>query len=237
MTYELFYWPGLQGRGEFIRLAFEEAGVAYVDHARDISMDDLLATLNDPTSATRSFALPILKHQDVTIGQVPLILDYLGPRLKLVAEEEALRRWTQQIQLTLGDFIDEIHDTHHPLGGSDYYENQKPEALKRTAAFKSLRVPKFLGWIKTVLKQNPSGPSYLVAEQLSYADLSLFQIIAGLNFAFPNLMRDTLVEYHLVATLHARVAARPNIAAYLKSERRIPFNQSGLFRHYVELDQ
>ena len=33
--YELLYWPGIPGRGEFIRLAFEAAGVSYKDTANE----------------------------------------------------------------------------------------------------------------------------------------------------------------------------------------------------------
>lgn len=234
MTYELFYWPGLQGRGEFIRLAFEEVGIDYIDHARDIAMDDLQSIFAD--TATPSFALPVLRHGDVAIGQMALILHYLGPRLSLVGDTDALRLWTHQIQLTLSDFTDEIHDSHHPLGPGDYYENQKPEALKRAAEFKTIRAPKFLNWLETVLDQNPDGPEFLAGGQLSYADLSLFQIIEGLKYAFPNLMQRLAPNYQLVFALHARVAERPNIQAYIESDRRVPFNETGLFRRYPELD-
>lgn len=234
VTYELYYWPGLQGRGEFVRLAFEEAGVAYVDHARNIAMDDLQSVLAETN--TPAFALPILRHGDVTVGQSALILHYLGPRLSLVGETEALRLWTHQIQLTLSDFANEVHDTHHPLGVSDYYENQKPEALKRAAEFRGARAPKFLTWCETVLGRNPAGPQFLAGDHLNYADLSLFQMISGLEYAFPNMMRRLLPDYPLIAALHAHVAARTNIHAYLESDRRVPFNESGIFRHYPELD-
>ena len=238
MRYELYYWASIQGRGEFVRLALEEAGASYVDVARtDGGEKRMLALLEDAASAYPPFAPPFLKAGNRLIGQTANILLYLGGRHRLAPASEAGRLWTHQLQRTLADLIGEVHDTHHPIAGSLYFEDQRPEAKRRAADFVKNRLPKFLRYFERVLTSNPRGPAHLVGARLTYADLSLFQVVAGLHYAFPKAMARTTKKYPNVLALHERVAARPRIAAYLASERRLPFNQQDLFRHYAELDQ
>jgi glutathione S-transferase len=237
MAYELYYWPGIQGRGEFIRLALEEAGADYVDVARKPKgMDALLALLEGEDSVRPPFAPPFLKDGDALIGQTAAILFHLGPRLKLAPRDEAGRLWTHQIQLTIADAVAEAHDVHHPISGGLYYEDQKPEALRVAKAFREERIPKFLAWFEAILARNPKGSRHLVGARVTYADLSLFQLVEGLAYAFPRRMKRALKAAPLAAALHAAVAERPRIRAYLASDRRVPFNESGIFRHYPELD-
>lgn len=235
MAYELFYWPGIQGRGEFVRLALEEAGAEYVDVARrEGGMDLLLSALE--TESRPSFAPPFLRAGELTIGQVANILLYLGEQHALAPRSDPGRLWTHQLQLTIADLVTEIHDTHHPIATSLYYEDQKPEAQRRAADFIETRLPKFFGYFSRLLT-NPEQRDWLVGDKPSYADLSLFQVIEGLRYAFPNAMKRLEGEYPALGALRDRVAARPNIADYLASPRRIPFNQNGIFRHYPELDE
>ena len=241
MTYELHYWPTIQGRGEFIRLALEAAGTPYLDIARGPEqagqgMPALLRLLHDGAGPHLPFAPPILKDGAVVVGQTAAILQYLAPTLKLVARSEQLRIWTQQIQLTIADMVTEAHDTHHPVGNDLCYEDQKPEALRRAAAFCRQRIPKFLHWFERILAANPAGPRHLVGGRLSYVDLSLFQLVEGLRYAFPRATQESLTPAPLVVQLHDRVAAFPRVAAYLKSTRRLPFNEQGIFRRYPELE-
>jgi len=241
MPYELHYWPGIQGRGEFVRLALEAAGAPYVDVARgDASAGQgvpaLLHCLQDASIARPPFACPVLVHGKQVIGQTAAILLYLGPRLRLVGASEADRLWTHQIQLTIADAVDQAHNTHHPVGSGLYYEEQQPEALRAAKEFRSQRIPKFLGWLETVLARNPKGSQHLVGARLSYADLSLFQLVEGLRYAFPKATHRALKKTPLVLALHERVAGQRRVAAYLRSERRIPFNEDGIFRRYPELD-
>lgn len=238
MSYELYYWPGIQGRGEFIRLALEQAGAAYVDVAREPrhgGMKAMLRLLEDETAVHRSFAPPFLRDGNTVIGQTANILLYLGSRHDLAPTDEAGRLWIHQLQLTIVDFLVEIHDTHHPIAGGLYYEEQKPEAARRARDFCENRLPKYLDYFEAVLAANPGG-DWLAGDALSYADLSVFQIIAGLRYAFPRAMARVQGDYPGLAALHDRVAALPAIAAYLESERRLPFNQEGIFRCYPELD-
>ena len=238
MRYELYYWASIQGRGEFVRLALEEAGASYVDVARtDGGEKRMLALLEDTASARPPFAPPFLKAGNQLIGQTANILLFLGGRHGLAPASEAGRLWTHQLQLTLADLVGEVHDTHHPIAGSLYFEDQRPEAKRRAADFVKNRLPKFFRYFERVLTSNPRGPAHLVGARITYADLSLFQVVAGLHYAFPKAMARTAKKYPNVLALHERVAARPRIAAYLASERRLPFNQQGLFRHYAELDQ
>jgi glutathione S-transferase len=241
MRYELYYWPGIQGRGEFIRLALEEAGADYIDVAREerpgMGMAALAGMLASETLTTPSFAPPFLKAGEQVIGQTPNILLFLAPRIGLAPEDEASRLWAHQLQLTVADFLNEVHDTHHPIASGLYYKDQKPEALRRATDFTAARMPKYLGYFERVLARNPHGEEYMVGDALSYVDLSMFQIIAGLLYAFPRTMKRQAPDYPLLMALHQRVARRPRIAAYLASARRLPFNQQGIFRHYEELDR
>jgi len=238
MRYELYYWGSIQGRGEFVRLALEEAGAGYVDVARTEGGEDrMLALLDEERLACPPFAPPFLKAGKRLIGQTANILLFLGERHDLAPKSEAGRLWTHQLQLTLADLVVEAHDTHHPIASGLYYEDQRREAKQRAADFIANRLPKFLDYFERVLGCNSSGPDHLVGGRLTYADLSLFQVVAGLHYAFPKAMARLARRHRRVMTLYARVATRKRIAAYLASERRLPFSQEGIFRHYAELDR
>jgi len=237
MVYELHYWPPIQGRGEFVRLALEAAGVPYRDVARAPGgMGRMMAALEARDVTTPPFAPPFLKAGRLVIGQTANILLFLGDRHGLAPRSEAGRLWTHQLQLTIADAVGEAHDTHHPISVDLYYADQKTEAAARAKAFRTARIPKFLGWFETVLARNPKGDAHLVGARLTYADLSLFQLVAGLRYAFPRATARALKRAPRVTRLHDRVAATPRIAAYLASPRRIPFNEDGIFRRYPELD-
>jgi len=237
MPYELYYWPGIQGRGEFVRLALEEAGAEYVDVARGRGGVAAMQQVMDGSAVAHPpFAPPFLKDGDVLLAQTANILLYLGHRHGLAPREEAGRLWAHQLQLTIADVVDEAHDTHHPIASSLYYEDQKREARRRAADFIGNRVPKYLGYFERVLERNPQGERHLIGRRVSYCDLSLFQLVAGLRYAFPRAMAGLEPSFARVMALHDRIAARPRVDAYLNSARRIPFNEQGIFRHYPELD-
>lgn len=239
-SYELYYWPTIQGRGEFVRLAFEEAGVPYLDVARRPESEppprgvkDMMRFLKGDEPGLVPFAPPFLKHGALVIAQTANILQYLGPRLGLVPDDEAGRLRAHQLMLTLADLVVETHDVHHPIGSSLYYHDQAEEARRRAPLFLRERVPKFLGYLERLLARD----GHLVSDAISYADLAAFQVLAGLRYAFPQAMSGGLeAELPRLVALHDRVAARPRVAAYLASARRIPFNEHGIFRHYPELD-
>ena len=234
MRYELYYWPEIQGRGEFVRLALEEAGASYVDVARRRGYGTPAMLKMMESGGRPPLAPPFLKAGKLVIAQVALILHYLGPKLRLVPRSEADRLWAHQLQLTITDFVLEIHNTHHPISSQLYYEDQKPAAKRFTQEFWRHRVPKFLGYFEELLGKS-RGP-YVFGRKLSYVDLSLFQIVAGLRYAFPKRMKRFEKQIPRLVALHDHVAERPRIAAYLQSERRIPFNEWGVFRAYRELD-
>jgi glutathione S-transferase len=244
MMYELHYWPTIPGRGEFVRLALEAAGASYLDVARDDApgrgMPAMQHYLADDSVLRPPFACPFLVHGKRVIGQTAAVLMYLGPRLQLVGKTEADRLWTHQIQLTIADLVTEVHDMHHPIGSSLYYEDQKPEALRRAVDFRKTRLPKFLGWFEAVLERNARNGAartpHLVGGRLSYADLSLFQVVEGLRYALPKATQKAIRKTPRVLALHEGVVQHKRLAAYLASERRLPFNQQGIFRWYPELD-
>jgi glutathione S-transferase len=234
MRYELHYWPGIQGRGEYVRLALEDCGADYIDVARGERGTAAMMKMMGAAKGTPPFAPPFLKAGDFVIGQTANILLYLGSRHGLAPKTEKARLLVHQLQLTVTDFVGEVHDTHHPLGPSLYYEDQRAPAKKRTDAFWKQRVPKYLGYFEELLQNN--GGSYLTGRRLTYADLSLFQLVEGLRYAFPARMKAFERKIPGLVALHDRVAARPNIRAYLASDRRIAFNEDGIFRRYKALD-
>ncbi|HEX4408500.1 MAG TPA: glutathione S-transferase family protein [Xanthobacteraceae bacterium] len=238
MRYQLYYWPEIQGRGEFVRLALEEAGADYVDVARGRGgVDGMMKFIEGKGGKGEQhppYAPPFLKAGKITIAQAANILLFLGTRLKLAPADEVGRLWVHQLQLTVTDFVAEIHDTHHPIASALYYEQQLPAARQVTKYFWKDRVPKYLGYFERIVKAN--GGTYAVGRRLSYVDLSLFQLVAGLRYAFPKRMKRFEKNILTLVALHDRVAKRPRIKAYLASERRIPFNEWGIFRQYKELD-
>jgi glutathione S-transferase len=233
MRYQLYYWTGIQGRGEFVRLALEDAGADYVDVAREQGDDAIMPFLRGEKPGARPFAPPFLKAGRLVIAQTAEILSWLGPRHALVPNSEAARLYAHQLELTISDLVVEAHDTHHPIAGGLYYEDQRPAAKQHAEDFRTQRMPKFLGYFEQVLDK--AGGRHALGRH-SYVDLSLFQVMSGLGYAFPKAMKRMRKKLPLLTSLAERVAERPRIAAYLASPRRIPFNEMGIFRHYPELD-
>jgi glutathione S-transferase len=235
MRYELYYWPSIQGRGEYVRLALEEAGASYVDVARrSAGMAAMMRLMGSARVKQPPFAPPFLKAGRLVIAQTANILLYLGGRHGLAPSGEGGQLWAHQLQLTVADLVAEVHDTHHPIATDLYYEDQRAAAKKRSHYFRKSRIPKYLGYFEEVLSHN--GGRYLIGARLTYPDLSLFQIVEGLRYAFPKAMKRVEKKTPLLVGLRDRVAERPRIAAYLASKRRIPFNEDGIFRRYPALD-
>jgi glutathione S-transferase len=242
LQYELYYWPGLPGRGEFVRLAFEEAGCAYIEIGR-LTADEgggvhaIQRMMRGTAGGLRPFAPPILKYGDIVLAQTANILLWLAPRLGLIPNDELTRITANQIQLSIMDLVAEVHDTHHPIAPSLIYDEQKVEAQRKSNVFVTRRMPQMLGYFEDVLQRNSqSEGKFFVGEQLSYVDLSMFHVLNGLLYAFPQSFEHAKPSIPRLLELRDRVAERPNIAAYLASPRRLPFNEHGIFRRYPELD-
>lgn len=241
--YALYYWPGIQGRGELVRLALEEARASYVDVARLPESEGggpkaVVRVLSGTVGGkgTAPFAPPVLVHGKVVVWQTANVLSYVGARHGLVPEKEASQAVVRALAMTVMDYLSEVHDTHHPISTGAYYEDQKPEALARSAAFRKARLPKFFGYFESVLENASAGKKWLFGAKLTYADLALFQAVEGTAYAFPKAFAKVVRKTPLLLAHRERVRARPNLAAYLSSERRVPFNESGIFRKYPELD-
>jgi glutathione S-transferase len=241
MMYELYYWPTIQGRGEFVRLALEEAAAPYRDVAREsgrgAGVASLLYFLQGRAVERPPFAPPFLRAGGLIVGQTANILQFLGPRHALAPKTARGRLWIHELQLTIADLVAEVHDTHHPVAVSLYYEDQKREARRKAADFLKNRIPKYLRYFEKILASNSPRERYLLGAKPTYVDLSLFQIVAGLSYAFPGTMASCKRRYRHLFALHARIQERPRIAGYLASPRRIPFNEDGIFRHYPELER
>ncbi|KAJ3494708.1 hypothetical protein NLG97_g3904 [Lecanicillium saksenae] len=244
--YELIYWPGIPGRGEFVRLLFEETGVPYKDHAKtpDEGVAKVLAFIDAKNTGDDTnppiLAPPILKYGDVILNQTPNILIYLAPKLGLSppATEAAFYHLNQASLTILDGFSNEVHETHHPIATSMYYEDQKEEAKKRSKAFIEERAPKFIGYVQRLLDSKTSGDGpWIHGDSLTYVDLVLFQCIDGTSYAFPKTMAQlkNSGKYDGVFKLYEAVKERPNIKSYLASERRTKYGD-GIWRHYPELE-
>ena len=239
-SFDLYYWPNIPGRGEFVRLALEEAGASYRDVARLPESEGggvpaLLAVLRGERGRPLPFAPPVLVVDGRLVAQVANILQVLAPRLGLAPESEPLRTEALQHQLTIADFVAEVHDTHHPIGSGAYYEEQKAEAKRRAEQFLSSRLPKFMHYFERLLDEN--GGRYMVGSSLTAVDLSMFQVVRGLEYAFPNAWKHFAASVPKLVQLADDVSRRPNVAAYLASPRRLAFNEDGIFRRYPELDE
>lgn len=240
-AYKLYYWPSIQGRGEFVRLVLEEAGADYVDVGRLPERDGggagaVMTVLREQGAGTPPLAPPILQHGALRIAQTPTICRYLSGRHGLIPDDETGALHCDQLALTIADLVNEAHDAHHPIGVGFYYEDQKDAARRRGAFFRDERITKFFSYFERVLASNPAGDQWLVSPARTYVDLAMFQVVCGIEYAFPTAFGRAATEYPRLVALRDRVAALPNIAAYLASERRIPFNANGIFRHYLELD-
>lgn len=241
MAYDLYYWPMIPGRGEYPRLVLEAAGVAYRDVARLPASEGggiaaMQAFIAGEKCHLPPFAPPFLVDRDLVVSQAAEISILVGERHGLAPKGEAERLFARSIALTTADLVAEAHDVHHPLGVGLYYEDQTDAARERALGFREERLPKFLGWYERMLAGNPAGSGVLVGDAISYADLGLFQTMAGLRYAFPRRMQTLAPDYPGIAALVERVAAEPRVAAYLASDRRMAFNEDGIFRNYPELD-
>ncbi len=237
--YELYYWPSIQGRGEFVRLALEDAGAAYRDVVRLPAAEGggipaMMAVLKGNVGGPLPLAPPVLRVGGRLVAQVANILRVIAPALGLAGESDALRTEAHQHQLTISDLVAEAHDTHHPISVGEYYEDQKAEAKKKSEHFLSARLPKYMSYFERVLSEN--GGKHMVGDATSTVDLSMFQVVSGLSYAFPNAWKSFAPQVPKLTALHAAVSERRGVAAYLASSRRLPFNEDGIFRHYPELD-
>ncbi|SMY24333.1 unnamed protein product [Zymoseptoria tritici ST99CH_1A5] len=249
--YEILYHPGIPGRGEFIRLAFEVTGTPYTDIAN--SQKDGYATVQKTcmnTTSTASegsnppmFAPPALRipgagknGEALVIAQTSNILLYLSEKLSLLPEgDENGKYFVNQLVLTALDLNNEIHDTHHPIGPSLYYEDQKDASLLKAKDVRENRIPKFLSYFERVLKGNGDG-KYLVGERVTTADVTVWQVLDGLQFAFPKEMAVRRKEFEALFKWYEGFKEEKGLKAYLGSERRLPYSQ-GVFRYYPELDR
>jgi glutathione S-transferase len=240
--YQLFYWPTIQGRGEFVRLVLEEAGAPYVDVARlpekqGGGMPALQRVLGGELSGTLPFAPPVLVAGEVVIAQTVNIMHFVARRHGLIAQDDAAELAALQLALTIADVAAEVHDTHHPISPSLFYKEQKVESARKAASFREERMPKYLRYLERVLERNEQGGGKcLIGDKVSYPDLAAFQLLEGLQYAFPKALARLEPDLPKLSALRKAVAKRPRIAAYLGSSRRIRFSENGLFRRYPELD-
>tara|TARA_A100001391_G_scaffold7621_5_gene4898 strand:+ start:10017 stop:10736 length:720 start_codon:yes stop_codon:yes gene_type:complete len=238
MSYQLFYWPSIPGRGEFVRLFMEAAELEYEDVARTDGADALVEDLHargGEEGGIRPFAPPYLVDDDVVIGQTALILLYLSDKEGLGSGDLATDLKLMQVQMDIADLVEEIHGSHHPIAPSLYYADQMDAAFEKAADLRATRIPKYLIHFDNALAAN--GGPFMLGDQWSHVDTSLFQLMEGLDYAFPNYMAQMQGTWANLEALQTAVPDIEGLAPYLASERRMEFNEDGLFRHYEELDE
>jgi glutathione S-transferase len=233
MSYDLWYWPGIQGRGEFVRLVLEGAGIPYRDRAREDGAEALIKDMHG-RGGFGPFAPPYLVDGDFAIAHVAHILAWLTDKHSLGSGRLETDLQLIQLQLTITDLVAEVHDVHHPVGAAKYYHEQKDEALIAAGSFRDARMPKYLGYFEGALAVN-EGP-FVLGDKWSHVDTSLFQLVEGLSYAFPRRMAALKDDYPRLHAVRDAIAGIDRVAAYLASDRRISFSEDGVFRHYPELD-
>jgi glutathione S-transferase len=231
VSVELWYWPNIPGRGEFVRLFMEAGEIEYEDVAREKGVEALVEDMAS-REGIRPFAPPYIVDDDLCIGQTAHILAYLSDKHGLGAGELDLDLQMIQLQLDISDMVEEVHSTHHPIAGSLYYQDQMEAAYENARAFREERIPKYLDHFEAAL-EGQGGP-FVLGDQWNHVDTSLFQLMEGLDYAFPKRMRE--LDYPRLELCRQAVTEIDGIEAYLASDRRMEFNQDGIFRHYPELD-
>lgn len=235
MSYQLWYWPDIPGRGEFIRLPMEAAGIAYSEPARTAA-DGLaaVAAYLETLDQQPAFAVPLLDTGSEQIAQTPNILAFLGEEHGIGPAGAAQRRYLNQLQIDMADFAEEMHSTHHPVSAYLYYEDQKAEAARVAEAFRTDRVGKYLAHFERAART--SDGDWLVGDEWSCGDTSMAQLLDGLCYAFPRRMAILAPEFRKLQTIRRKISALAGIVSYRQSSRWQAFNQEGLLRHYPEHD-
>ncbi|MCV0384391.1 MAG: glutathione S-transferase [Erythrobacter sp.] len=238
-AYDLWYWPSIQGRGEFVRVFMEAAGLSYRDRARETDAQALVEDMEARAEGGdfAPYAPPYLveRETDFAIAQVAHIVSWLTGHHDLGSGDEQTDLHLIQLQLTITDIVAEAHDTHHPVAGSLYYDDQKDAAARAAKAFREERMPKYFDHFEQALEVREGGP-FVLGERWSHVDTSLFQLVEGLRYAFPQRMKALEGDYPALVACRDAVADIEGVAAYCDSDRRLAFNEDGIFRHYPELD-
>jgi glutathione S-transferase len=231
VTLQLWYWPDIPGRGEFIRLALEAAEVDYADMAREKGAKAMLDDMAS-RSGIAPLAPPYIVDGDLCIGQTAHILAVLADRHGFGAGDLPTDLQLIQLQLDVSDMVSEVHAVHHPISGALYYRDQMDAAYEAAQHFRGTRIPRYLDHFERALAEQ--GGPFVLGEQWTHVDTSLFQLLEGLDYMFPNRMAE--LDYPRLALCREAVMEIEGIDAYLGSERRLAFSEDGLFRHYPELD-
>ena len=197
----------------------------------------MLALLHGEGTSHIPFAPPFLRDGGVIVSHAAAILLYPGRADRTRANRRRTGAYGRTRYRAITDIVAEVYNSHHPIDADKWFHEQKDAAIARAAVFRRDRMPKYsFGWFERLLAANPAGVDHLVGGFVTYADLSLFQLVEGLRFAFPLASERTLARLPRVTALHKAMAERPRLKAYLASERRVPFKETGIFRRYPELD-
>jgi glutathione S-transferase len=231
MSYQLWYWPSIPGRGEFVRLALEAAEIEYEDMAREQGAEALIADLQG-RGGIRPFAPPYLVDGELCIGQTAHILAFLADRHDFGAGELEVDLQLIQLQLDITDIVAEVHNVHHPVAAALYYQDQMDAAYEAARHYRDQRLPKYLDHFEAALEEN-GGPCVL-GDRWTHVDTSLFQLMEGLDYMFPNRMRE--LDYPRLELCRQAMMEIAGVEQYLASDRRLSFNEDGIFRFYPELD-
>lgn len=227
--FKLFYWPGMLGRGEFMRLLFHETQTPYEEVFKDKSFEE--AKQMGYGRGKKHFAFPVIEHGDIVLSQTPVICRYLGKKLdhgRLYPKTEKDRLQAEVLMAGVVDVVEEGCRAWHPIDYNATYDSQKEQAKPFIEYYKKKRLPRWLDFFETTLKDNYSenGELVFVGKQISWVDLCIFHFVDGNMLECPELFNDKQ-NIHL-KKFHQAIRDRPNIKTWYYSDAR-PKNTQTIF--------
>ena len=204
MAYRLFYWEK-RGRGEQIRLLLNELGQEYEDVY--VPMNEEFMKLKRQGPGTLYFgSVPMLEDGDFKLAQGPVIMNYLGRKHGLMPAD--LQPAAKTEAMVVG--AEDMRMAYFRLLGDGREEKQA----------------KFVGgawndrWLSawSGLIELNGDTGYLVGSTLTQADLAVWD---ALDAIITWIDGATFASFARVQKFYESIKARPAIASYLASDRRI----------------
>lgn len=221
-TWKLYYWDMCPGRGEYVRIVFEEAGVQFLEDRDNI----LEKVIKGGMEGFPAFAPPVITRGDFKLSQTPVICEYLGKHFNLYPASDTDVWHARQINLTIHDFQADGRNVFHAKQFTASYFGQEAETQGHIDWFRKERLPRWLLYFEKLLQANDNGRSFVIGDKLTYVDLGLLQVLRNAANQFSD--EWIKMDIPLIKAFKQRMEARPNLAAYFKSDRCQPFEGNSM---------